>query len=266
MSQLADISDDVHAFMREAAKLGALLARSESGLRAKAAKLAHDLDRERPGSREHERLQRDLAAVGEAVSRVRAAQASIKSISGVANGWLAAWGARHGAGGGSSSGNASVQPKATVSERPSVPLGSGLVVSRTNNGGYNLLPDTDSAGKLASRVAGLPGYTDVVVHGNATEFGTHDGPGVSPEQLGDLVSSISADSGEAIRLLACKSGELDNGAAQRVADRLGTPVMAATDTVHVRSRADGSVRLLVGPNPFTPSGKWRIFEPRGGKQ
>lgn len=50
---------------------------------------------------------------------------------------------------------------------------------RTSNGGYNLLPAKDHAGSMAAQVPSLPGYIDVIVHGNSTEIGTRSGPAVN---------------------------------------------------------------------------------------
>jgi hypothetical protein len=144
-----------------------------------------------------------------------------------------------------------------------IPQGSGLEVSRTQSGGYNLLPPDDAAGRAGSCVAGIHGYTDIVVHGNPWTFGTLSGPDVSGGELGDLIRSLPGYDGSPIRLLACQAGMLDDGAAQHVADRLGVRVLAPTHTVHLE-QVDGSVEMVVGPNLWSPVERpWRVFEPRG---
>jgi hypothetical protein len=136
----------------------------------------------------------------------------------------------------------------------------GLAQSPTSNGGVNLLPLSDNAGVMASEVDGESGFTDVVIHGNPYEFGTHDGPAVTPNDLAAIVAATPALAGRPIRLLSCSAGKLDDGGAQQVADRIHQPVMAPTDTVHLVGRP-GRVRMVIGPNSFTNSGTWRIFMP-----
>lgn len=137
----------------------------------------------------------------------------------------------------------------------------GLSCSMTNNGGINLLPPTDDAGQMASEVEALPGFTDVVIHGNPYDFGTRDGPSLTAAELGEVIDGTASLAHRPIRLLACKAGHLEGGAAQQLADCIGQPVLAPSDSVFLVGRP-GRVRMVVGPNEFTNSGHWRIFRPR----
>lgn len=129
------------------------------------------------------------------------------------------------------------------------------VRSRTAGGGLNFLSDSDPAGQLANRNSGIDGYQDVVIHGNPYHFGLSDKSAVYPADLADALASSGSLGSQPIRLVSCKAGQLDDGAAQELANAVGRPVMAATDTVYPLS--DG--RLVVGLNN---RGKWRIFVPR----
>lgn len=137
----------------------------------------------------------------------------------------------------------------------------GFVISRTSNGGYNLLPADDHAGSMAAQVPSLPGYIDVIVHGNSTEVGTRSGPAVNVIEFSRVLDGISSLNGKPIRLMACSAGRLDDGFAQRLSTSRRTNVMAPTDTLWVMRTRDG-MRTSIGPNPQTNSGKWRIFSPK----
>jgi hypothetical protein len=147
-----------------------------------------------------------------------------------------------------------VQPH-TPEQKPLLPY------TRTDSGGLNFLSDTDRAGVNAGKNMGIPGSTDVVVHANQNGFGLSDGTRLSPSQMADAIHSAPDYPGGPVRLVACRAGALDDGAAQQVANSLNQPVIAATETVW--PAPDG--RLVVGPNPWTPSGQWRTFNPKVGQ-
>ncbi|WP_280268034.1 ADP-ribosyltransferase [Nocardia wallacei] len=99
------------------------------------------------------------------------------------------------------------------------------------------------------------GHHDVIVHGN--RFG-RPVPGneheIDPQQIVDAIrSNPNYVPGTPVRLIACHSGN-DIGWAQRVADELGVPVTAPTDTVGVRQRPDS-------PAVVHDGGQWTTFHP-----
>ncbi|MBX6750749.1 MAG: hypothetical protein IRY85_13940 [Micromonosporaceae bacterium] len=114
---------------------------------------------------------------------------------------------------------------------------------------------------MAAELEGVPGFTDVIIHGNPYSFGSENGPDVTPADLADVVRATPQLVGRPLRLLSCSAGRLDDGAAQQLADEIGQPVMAATDIVHLVGRP-GRVRMVVGPNEWTNTGEWRVFYPR----
>jgi hypothetical protein len=148
--------------------------------------------------------------------------------------------------------SASGQPNGNPEQKPLIPY------TRTDSGGLNFLSKDDLAGARASHNEGIPGVNDVIVHANPDQFFLSDNTSLSPSQMADAIRSAPDYHGGPVRLVACKAGALDDGAAQQVADSLNQPVIAATDTVW--PLPDGT--LVVGSNPSTQSGQWRTFNPR----
>jgi hypothetical protein len=63
--------------------------------------------------------------------------------------------------------------------------------------------------------------------------------------------------GSAVRLVSCKTGACEVGFAQNLANKLGVPVKAPTDNLHLFP----SGKIVIGPNQFTNTGEWKIFTP-----
>ncbi|MDP9075325.1 MAG: hypothetical protein M3N98_14410 [Actinomycetota bacterium] len=114
----------------------------------------------------------------------------------------------------------------------------------------------------------LPDYYDVWVHGQPTTFRvSHLGEWISIDHR-RLASFIrrSGYKGGKIRLLSCLSGNIPDGVAQNLANKMGVEVMAPTDILWVED--DGS--MMIGPKVKSPSGewgssntgKWEDFKPR----
>lgn len=120
-------------------------------------------------------------------------------------------------------------------------------------------------------VAPEAGYHDVVVHGNnqgyfepgrVNAYGTEfPGGEVHPSHIADAVRNNPSYDGGPVRLVSCHSGtvaevSMEIPAAQAVANQLGVPVKAPTDTVGVfPARGPGQT-----PKVFN-GGHWRIFLP-----
>ncbi len=119
-----------------------------------------------------------------------------------------------------------------------------------------------------------PGYHDVVVHGQPDG---HFRPGLvgadgqdyranvtHAGQIADAIRSNPGWGGGPVRLISCHSGRVVPGAdvppaAQQVADALGVPVLAPTQTVGVYLEGDADRAVHIFNN-----GKWKLFEPGGG--
>ncbi|WP_406013171.1 hypothetical protein OG520_12070 [Streptomyces sp. NBC_00984] len=117
----------------------------------------------------------------------------------------------------------------------------------------------------------LPGYHDVVVHGNnqgffepgrVNEAGSSFSAGdTHPTHIADAIRANPSYDGGPVRLVSCHTGTagegvLDIPAAQAVANELGVPVMAPTNKVGVNTK--------LGPNQIPKifgGGYWRTFLP-----
>jgi hypothetical protein len=104
------------------------------------------------------------------------------------------------------------------------------------------------------------GFYDVVVHGSPDTVAVRIGDKwqlVSHRSLASYIAKQPDYSGGAIRLASCQTGACDAGVAQNLANKLGVPVMAPTDTLFVFPNG----KTVIGPNHFTNSGQWKTFSP-----
>jgi hypothetical protein len=114
------------------------------------------------------------------------------------------------------------------------------------------------------------GYHDVIVHGadegmavpgRVNHYGTEFASELHPSHLADAVRGNPAYDGGPVRLISCHSGSIAEGVddvpiAQHVANNLGVPVKAPTDTV-------GTDRTISEPQvpEIANDGYWRTFLP-----
>lgn len=115
----------------------------------------------------------------------------------------------------------------------------------------------------ARRIPPQPGVFDVVVHSDGGRLLVlQDGAWrqLSPAELAEQMRSAGYRGGE-VRLIACGSGNAD-GVAARLADEVGAPVTAPTDTAWIH--VDGSI--TVGPRADVPSGSWSRSTPAAGTE
>ena len=61
-----------------------------------------------------------------------------------------------------------------------------------------------------------------------------------------------------IRLLLCEAGAEDSIIDQQLANILNVNVLAPTDILWI----DFEGSLIIGPDQWTNSGEWKLFEPR----
>ncbi|MFG1604132.1 WXG100 family type VII secretion target [Actinoplanes sp. NPDC049265] len=120
----------------------------------------------------------------------------------------------------------------------------------------------------------LPGYHDVVVHGEPnglfrpgyTGADGHHHPAnfTHPQQIADAIRNDPHYDGGPVRLVSCHTGRSDVPgvvpAGQQVADALGVPVMAPTNAVGVPGRGRGTFEPTI-----RDGGTWVTFEPRSGR-
>jgi RHS repeat-associated protein len=115
----------------------------------------------------------------------------------------------------------------------------------------------------AANVTPKAGRFDIAVHADTKSFWVRTGPGkndwakIPTERVADFMKSKGYTGGP-VRLIACESGALPNGPAQKLANELGTGVMAPTGKVWIHP--DG--RLTIGATPSVSTGKWVWFAPK----
>jgi hypothetical protein len=108
----------------------------------------------------------------------------------------------------------------------------------------------------------LTGYYDVFVHGNATsvELRTATGAVRSADHraLARLIEGMPDYRGQPIRLISCDTGQLPNGFAQNLSNKLGVEVLAP-NTLVWPAPANGLPIIAA-----TPSGQIVVFQPGAG--
>ena len=95
---------------------------------------------------------------------------------------------------------------------------------------------------------------------------------VGAKFLAKRVRESGKYNGGPIRLIACESGKLDDGIAQKFADEMGVPVLAPTKIVYTNSQGfmvladddfEAAELMHNATEKWNPDG-WRVFEPKGG--
>ncbi|OPX44207.1 tRNA(Glu)-specific nuclease WapA precursor [Ruminiclostridium hungatei] len=111
----------------------------------------------------------------------------------------------------------------------------------------------------ANRIKPMQGYTDVVVHGDANSFYVlNKGQWVQIDQR-SMATYLKSNgyTGGPIRLISCETGSLPNGIAQNLSNKLGTEVIAPSNTVWIQP--NGS--LTIGRTGQVNTGRWNTFTP-----
>lgn len=137
----------------------------------------------------------------------------------------------------------------------------------------------DRTYKNLQNVPPLDGYEDIACHADPHSFGFVD-PETGETIQGDVGAKFLAKrvresgkyNGGPIRLIACESGKLDDGIAQKFADEMGVPVLAPTKIVYTNSQGfmvladddfEAAELMHNATEKWNPDG-WRVFEPKGG--
>jgi hypothetical protein len=127
------------------------------------------------------------------------------------------------------------------------------------------LGNDDATLKAAQWLKPQKGFYDVIVHGApdtvAVRISDSKWQTVNQRSLATYISKQADYKGGAIRLASCQTGaqlkHMMPSFAQNLANKMGVPVMAPTDTLFIFP--DG--KTVIGPNQFTNSGQWKIFYP-----
>ncbi|GAB4118226.1 MAG: hypothetical protein Fur005_22830 [Roseiflexaceae bacterium] len=140
----------------------------------------------------------------------------------------------------------------------------GLCVTRTHE--RFTVGTMDSAIIQAMQAPHLPGFYDVIVHGNYDGMHFVVMAHQSSNTLHDanqLVRLIQAQPdyqpNQPVRLLICWAGKHEHGLAAQVAAQLNCAVLAATKEIVVGNPPDE-------PPFWLYEGEWRLFQPTGGSQ
>ena len=125
----------------------------------------------------------------------------------------------------------------------------------------------------------LDGYQDIACHADAHGFAAQDPEteelleDLSPRELAYRIMDSGKYNGGPIRLLACSSGAVENGAAQQLANLLHVPVLAPMDTLYTSedgymtvasSRKEASrIMSQMSKNRIKSNMEgWKLYEPR----
>lgn len=127
--------------------------------------------------------------------------------------------------------------------------------------GANLIDKNDSLAKAASWVKPKEGYFDVIIHGSSDSFSVfRDGKWINLDQR-SLATFIKKNNynGQPIRLISCNTGALPTSIAQDLSNKLGSRVIAPSDTIWIHPNGN----MTIGNNPLSNTGKWNTFNPEG---
>ena len=114
--------------------------------------------------------------------------------------------------------------------------------------------------EFAKYIKPCPGFTDVIVHGSPKLFGVLRGNKWVPidqRSLATCMQSLGYKGGP-VRLISCKSGMGTASIAQNLANKLGTKVIAPSDSIWILSNG----KINIGPNMYRNVGEWLEFLPQ----
>ncbi|OQY66043.1 MAG: hypothetical protein B6D47_11970 [Rhodocyclaceae bacterium UTPRO2] len=146
-----------------------------------------------------------------------------------------------------------------------LPIGVGavtagkVVANSAVPAGAHLIGAGDRLAEAAAWVKPQQGVFDVIVHGSEDAFHVLQNERWIELDQRALATFIQKNghAGEPIRLISCSTGACSKGAAQNLANKLGTRVIAPSDTVWIHP--NGS--LTIGNSATTNTGTWNTFTP-----
>lgn len=112
------------------------------------------------------------------------------------------------------------------------------------------------------------GYYDVIAHGTTNGIQiTHNGQKmiVDSRTAARLIQNSDGYNGQAIRLLSCNTGALDNGFAQNLANKLNVEVCAPTNYLWAKPNGDYFVAGMTKARTpdMSNRGTFKSFKPGG---
>lgn len=116
----------------------------------------------------------------------------------------------------------------------------------------------------AKKIKPLPGYQDIVIHGDKTGFSYKDKDGnetnLNVGEFTKILKESGLYKGGKIRLISCEAAAEGANTAQWFANDMGAEVLAPTDIVWV----DREGNMTIGPDEFTNTGSWVTVTPEEG--
>ena len=113
----------------------------------------------------------------------------------------------------------------------------------------------------AKKIKPLPGYQDIIIHGDKTGFSYKDKDGnetlLNVGEFTKILKESGLYKGGKIRLISCEAAAEGAHTAQWFANDMGVEVLAPTDIVWV----DREGNITIGPDEFTDTGTWITVNP-----
>lgn len=128
--------------------------------------------------------------------------------------------------------------------------------------------------ELLKSIKPIKGFEDFMIHGqpNLVEYETTNGQWIqyTPQDFADFLrEDKNGYTGGNIRLLACKSGMLDNGFAQQLANIMNVNVIAPTQTLWIKQNGEMFIddnmilaELWDKGEKVKQKGAWKLFTPQ----
>ncbi|MBR3518253.1 MAG: hypothetical protein IKN07_01450 [Lachnospiraceae bacterium] len=133
--------------------------------------------------------------------------------------------------------------------------------------------------EICKLIKPMDGFESIAIHGNADHFlfyfDENSYISVSPEELSNMLKREMEKEdpgyhGGNIRLLSCRTGEKDNGAAYQLAQLMEVDVLAPTMDLVVRDKTgellitndEAKIDRWLDMQNETSDGEWRIFHPK----
>lgn len=126
----------------------------------------------------------------------------------------------------------------------------------------------DALHRNASLIQPENGFEDIVMHSTPLYFVNKNADGkennISPEDFAEVIKTMYGEKIPNIRLIACSSEALDNGAAQILADILNVKVKAPIGPVVVDFFGNMYVEDAITQQEINKENAWKVFSPRKG--
>ena len=140
--------------------------------------------------------------------------------------------------------------------------------------------NTEQLARFAKKIKPEEGFSDFTCHSDGVSFyidmtgngKEEDYLEITPEELAKHIKDSKEYQGGPVRIISCKAGSSDDGAAKRLAEALGDKVKAPTEDIHVEENGE----IFISDNDtlaemwytdvehrseYKSTGAWRTFDP-----